>query len=169
MIRIDNNEDLTKYKINMSKENAERDELGYAVSWKRALSQLYNYTSWLHGYCVINYVAAQKVVLRLNKTFEIIHVKGVSEECTKQLKDYKYVTDIDRVIELRRQLQTLYSIEFTNGHVGKAKEELESRMKGNRSKDVAMISFHLGMMVCLVFIYFLLLNLNSNINVNKRR
>ena len=37
--------------------NAERDEMGYAVSWKRALSSLYNETSWLHSYHSINSLA----------------------------------------------------------------------------------------------------------------
>lgn len=41
--------------------NAERDEMGYAVSWKRALSSLYNETSWLHSYHSINILAVQKI------------------------------------------------------------------------------------------------------------
>jgi hypothetical protein len=40
--------------------NAERDEMGYAVSWKRALSSLYIETSWLHSYHSINILAVQK-------------------------------------------------------------------------------------------------------------
>ena len=41
--------------------NAERDEMGYAVSWKRALSSLYNETSWLHSYHSINTLAVEKI------------------------------------------------------------------------------------------------------------
>ena len=46
------------------KENAERDELGYAVSWKRALSNLYNFTSWLHSYHSINLLAIKKKIIK---------------------------------------------------------------------------------------------------------
>jgi hypothetical protein len=153
--------DLRKYRENVSKENAERDELGFAVSWKRALSQLYNYTSWLHGYCVINNVAAQKIILKINKTFELVGVSNLKEEYNTKLKDYKFVAETDRVIELRRQLQQFYAFEFTNGNAGKAKKDLEARMKGNRDKDVAFIAFNIGIMVSLVFVYILLVNLDS--------
>ena len=42
-------------------ENAERDELGYAVSYKRAISNLYNQTSWLHSFHSINSIAKEKL------------------------------------------------------------------------------------------------------------
>ena len=51
--------------------NAERDEMGYAVSWKRALSSLYNETSWLHSYHSINGLAVQKITKKINKIFKI--------------------------------------------------------------------------------------------------
>ena len=47
-------EDKNYKKKNTAKLNAEKDEMGYAVSWKRALSTLYNETSWLHSYHSIN-------------------------------------------------------------------------------------------------------------------
>jgi hypothetical protein len=145
----------------MTKENAERDELGYAVSWKRALSQLYNYTSWLHGYCVINNVAAQKIILKLNKTFELCAMSHLKDEYNGKLKEYRFVADTEKVIELRKQLQQFYAFEFTGGNVNKAKHELESRMKGNRHRDVALIAFHCGIMITLMFVYILLNSIDS--------
>jgi hypothetical protein len=90
-------------------------------------------------------------------------VTNLKDDYNTRLKEYKFVANTEKVIELRRQLQQFYSFEFTNGNVGKAKKELESRMKGNRNKDVALISFHLGIMVCLVFVYVLLESIDSKI------
>ena len=47
--------------------NAERDVMGYAVSWKRTLSNLYNQTSWLHGYHSINSLAITKIKKKQKK------------------------------------------------------------------------------------------------------
>ena len=55
--------------------NAERDEMGYAVSWKRALSSLYNETSWLHSYHSINSLAVQKIQKKLLKFLDYIKLK----------------------------------------------------------------------------------------------
>ena len=51
--------------------NAERDIMGYAVSWKRALSNLYNQTSWLHGYHSINSLAIEKIKKKATKVFKL--------------------------------------------------------------------------------------------------
>ena len=51
--------------------NAERDVMGYAVSWKRALSNLYNETSWLHGYHSINSLAIEKIKKKAKKVFKL--------------------------------------------------------------------------------------------------
>ena len=59
------NQKLTKEESNYQRTtkqlNAERDEMGYAVSWKRALSSLFNETSWLHSYHSINILAIKKI------------------------------------------------------------------------------------------------------------
>jgi hypothetical protein len=86
---------------------------------------------------------------------------GLKDEFSSQLKEFKFVCEIDKVIELRKQFQNLYANEFSNGCVGKARKELEARMKGNRNKDIALISFNLGVMMCLIFVYFLLAHLDS--------
>ena len=48
---------------------SDNDEMGYAVSWKRSLSYLYNQTSWLHSYYSINNLAIQKIKKKSNKNF----------------------------------------------------------------------------------------------------
>jgi hypothetical protein len=53
----------------------DRDEFGYATSWKRALSSLYIYTSWLHSYHNINLLAIQKIQKNQKKFLEIIILK----------------------------------------------------------------------------------------------
>ncbi len=55
--------------------NAERDVMGYAVSWKRALSNLYNQTSWLHGYHSINSLAITKIKKKAGKVFNLYDIE----------------------------------------------------------------------------------------------
>ena len=62
--------------------NAERDEMGYAVSWKRALSSLYNETSWLHSYHSINNLAVQD----LNNKAKSFMEQGDYNQAIERLK-----------------------------------------------------------------------------------
>jgi hypothetical protein len=138
-------------------ENKERDELGFAVSWRRALSSLYNYVSWLHSYCQINSVAAQKIIIKINKHFGS---KGINViDLNTELKEYEFVSKIDEVIDLRKNIQHFYANHITQGNLVKASHELEERMRGNRKKDVALISFNLGLLIslcfCLIMLFFI--------------
>jgi hypothetical protein len=139
-------------------ENKERDELGFAVSWRRALSSLYNYVSWLHSYCQINSVAAQKIIIKINKHFGS---KGIQvSDLNSELKEYEFVCKIDEVIDLRKNIQQFYAYNITKGNLQMACTELEERMRGNRKKDVALISFNLGLLISLCFSLILLFLIN---------
>ncbi len=135
-------------------ENKERDELGFAVSWRRALSSLYNYTSWLHSYCQINSVAAQKIIIKINKHFGS---KGIQvNDFNSSLMRYDFIKNLDEVIELRKNIQHFYANHITKGKLSEAIKELEERMRGHRKKDIALIYFHLGLILSLIFSLFLL-------------
>jgi hypothetical protein len=149
------------YRVNFQKENAERDELGYAVSWKRAFSQLYNITSWLHSYCTINFIACQKILKKMKKVMKEQAIEGADEEMNEFLKSMNFVVKLKNVIELRKNIKVFYADELTSGNQDRAEKELMERMKGNRSKDRTLIAFHLGMIISNLFAIFILWLLNS--------
>ena len=70
--KIQSMDDQMKDDCFLEEINAERDEMGYAVSWKRALSSLYIETSWLHSYHSINKLAVQKIQKKNNKNISIL-------------------------------------------------------------------------------------------------
>lgn len=140
----------------ISRENAERDELGYAVSWKRAFSQLYNLISWLHSYCVINSLACQKILKKFNKIMLEQGVEHADVELNEYFKNLQFMTKIKNVIDLRKQIKIFYANDFTEGNLKKAEKDLESRMRGNKTKHTAMIAFYGGMIVsCLLALLLL--------------
>jgi hypothetical protein len=138
------------------KETAERDELGYAVSWKRAFSQLFNLTSWLHGFCVINSLGRQKITKKYVKVFTRMGEEDPAREILEINQEISFMLDVDRVIELRKQIKNFYADHLTSGNQNAATNELEARMKGLRTPDLALISFYLGLQIAMVFCYFLI-------------
>jgi hypothetical protein len=135
------------FRHNFMKENAERDELGFAVSWKRAFSQLYNLTSWLHSYCTINFIACQKMLKKFKKTLKEQGIENADEELSEHLKSLNFISKLKDVIELRKKIKVFYADEFTLHNQDTAERELTDRMKGNRSKDRTLIAFNLGMII----------------------
>jgi len=52
------------------KENKEFDEVGFAVSWKRACSNIFTQVSWLHGFQNINIIAAERLLIKFKDIFK---------------------------------------------------------------------------------------------------
>ena len=78
--------------------NAERDEMGYAVSWKRALSSLYNETSWLHSYHSINSLAVEKIKKKIIKIFKLYNIQ-IAEILEKTNSEFIFFGDsLDKLI-----------------------------------------------------------------------
>ena len=73
--------------------NAERDEIGYAVSWKRALSTLYNETSWLHSYHSINTLAIKKIQKKIKKIFKLIGILDIEIKLNETDEQFSFFTD----------------------------------------------------------------------------
>jgi len=110
--------------------NAERDEMGYAVSWKRALSSLYNETSWLHSYHSINILAVQKIQKKIIKIFRLYGIE-IGQELDEIKNEYSFFGEsLNRLVDLRVRINKLYSEKFTKGNDLKANKELEKRLQG---------------------------------------
>ena len=139
-------------------ENKERDELGYAVSWKRAMSNLYNYTSWLHSFYSINSLAIQKIQKKAIKFFNFHLISSTEKTLKKEDEKFKLQALSSELIILRKKIKVLYSEELTKGNLSKATFELDQRLLGgSRMKQTKLIFFYLGVSISF-FIFFLILN-----------
>ena len=138
--------------------NAERDEMGYAVSWKRALSSLYNETSWLHSYHSINILAIKKIQKKIKKIFKLIGIFDIEDKLNNIDEEFSFFNDAnDNLINLRKEIKKVYAKEFTNSDISKASKELEHRLQGTgKMKQTRLIFFYLGVILsCFVFLIFL--------------
>lgn len=138
--------------------NAERDEMGYAVSWKRALSSLYNETSWLHSYQSINVLAVKKIRKKIEKIFKLIGINGIANELDNAEMVFPFFTEAtDKLVLLRKNIKKLYATEFTNSDLTKASSELEHRLQGtSKTRHTRLIYFYFGIILsCILFFIFL--------------
>ena len=145
------------YEQNEKNENRERDELGYAVSWKRALSNIYNITSWLHSYYSINILAIKKIEKKAKKLFLLNNIIEI-ENCLFEVNNNLNLNhNLSELISLRKKIKSIYSIQFFKGNLKKASEELEQRLIGtNRIKHLKLIYFYIGIIIS-SFLFFLCL------------
>ena len=161
------NKDLLKEEINAKRTaqqlNAERDEMGYAVSWKRALSTLYNETSWLHSYHSINNLAIKKIEKKIKKIFKINGIMGIELTLTEIDRDFPFFNEaLNRLVELRKNIKKLYAREFTNSDLVKASNELESRLQGaGKIKHTKLIYFYYGIIISCALFYIILTQIKT--------
>ena len=138
----------------------ERDELDYATSLKRALSNMYNFCSWLHSFHSINLLAIKKIQLKTNKVFKKYKINDVDERFKKINDKIEFFQNLTKVISLRKKIQQMYAEGLTNGDLIQAKKELEERLKGSSQvNQKQIICFYIGMlMIELLFYIFLSIN-----------
>ena len=145
--------------IDKKLENAERDELGYAVSWKRAISNLYNHTSWLHSYYSINNLALQKIQKKAKKIFGLLNINNIEKELTEADSTFNFFNQLQNLVDLRKKIKNIYAQELTNGSIPKASNELDARlMGGTRMKQTKLIYFYIGVILACV-LFLIVLNL----------
>ena len=138
----------------------EREELDYASSFKRALSSIYNFTSWLHSYHSINLLAIQKIKMKAIKIFKKHNIKDVENTINKEDKKFQFFDNLEKVIKLRKDIQKLYAECLTNGNIKKAKNELELLLRGSsQSKQKKHCCLFIGMIfIEIIFYIFLCIN-----------
>ena len=134
--------------------NIEANEIGYAVSWKRALSSLYNNTYWLHSYHSINSLAVLKIKKKAIKIFNIYDLK-ISEVLEKVSSEFLFFgNSLNKLVDLRVRIKKLYSKKFNKGNDNQAKIELEKRLQGGIDKGKSHLLFlYLGILITLIFFY----------------
>ena len=163
------NKNLLKEEVNAKRTakqlNAERDEMGYAVSWKRALSSLYNETSWLHSYHSINNLAIQKIEKKIKKIFKINDIMGIELTLAEIDREFPFFNDaLNRLVELRKNIKKLYATEFTNSDLAKASGELETRLQGGgKIKHTKLIFLYYGIIISF-FAFFIIVSFIKTAN-----
>ena len=134
--------------------NLEANEIGYAVSWKRALSSFYNNTYWLHSYLSINSLAVLKIKKKAIKIFNIYDL-NISEDLEKVSSEFLFFgNSLNKLVDLRVRIKKLYSKKFNKGNDNQAKIELEKRLQGGIDKGKSRLLFlYLGILITLIFFY----------------
>ena len=141
--------------------------MSYAASYKRVISDLYNSTSWLHSYCIINKIATQKLLRKASNTLESIKAMEIYLELEAINDNLDYFGDLAPINDLRKKIVKFYANEFKHGNEANAKNELESRMRGNKTKESFCLGIYLGMIGCLIFSLILISFFGKNlININ---
>jgi len=142
--------------------NAERDEMGYAVSWKRALSSLYNETSWLHSYHSINNLAVQKIRKKIIKIFRLYNIE-IAQSLDEIKNEYSFFGEsLLRLVDLRVRINKFYSEKFTKGNDSKAKKELEKRLQGGvQENKYHLLCLYLGIFIACIFFYILVKHIDG--------
>lgn len=152
------NSNISVYKLDYDKkkENSENDEMSYAASYKRVISDLYNHTAWLHSYCVINKIATQKIVKKAHDVCEQMKTMEIVIQLENNNKNLDYFGNLKEISILRKRIVEFYAKEFTKGNEHQAKNALESRMRGNKTKESFCLGVYLGIIACLIFALLIL-------------
>ena len=143
--------------------NSETNEIGYAVSWKRALSSLYNNTSWLHSYHSINSLAVLKIKKKAVKTFNTygLDISGDLDKVSSQFLFFG--NSLNKLVKLRVRIKKLYSKKFNKGNDNQAKIELEKRLQGGIDKRKPRLLFlYSGILFTLIFCYIIFKHIDGN-------
>ena len=146
--------------------NAERDEMGYAVSWKRALSNLYNETAWLHGYHSINSLAVEKIKKKATKVFRLygIEIEKILEDINSEYPFFS--TSPYNLYNLRLKAQKLYAEQFNKGNIKKARRDLERRLQGQKENKRYLFCLFIGIILSFIFFYVIIKHIDEGKNSN---
>ena len=142
--------------------NAERDEMGYAVSWKRALSSLYNETSWLHSYHSINSLAVEKIKKKIIKVFRYYNIETANILDLTNSEYSFFGTSLNKLIDLRVKIKKLYAEEFTKGNEKEARKELETRLQGGAKENkYHFMCLYFGIFFTSIFFYVIIKHIDG--------
>ena len=154
---IYNEESLSK---NDDYNNPERDEFDYATSWKRALSSLYNFTSWLHSFHTFNNLAIKKIQKKTKKIFDAIYINNIDKELIEIDNKFQFFKLLPQIIELRKKVKKLFADKFCDGNIKEAEKELNIILRGERfiGNKIMIWFYYGGILFSFLFYLFLCFN-----------
>ena len=141
---------------------SETNEMGYAVSWKRALSSLYNQTTWLHSYHSINSLAVLKITKKAKKIFHLYNLE-ISEELKNVKPQFSFFgNSLNKLVDLRVRIRKLYSNKFNKGNDIITNRELEKRLQGGTKEGKSRLLYlYLGIFITLIFFYVIIKHIDG--------
>lgn len=153
-------------------ETRERDELGYAVSWKRAFKFIYKKATWIHSYADINKIAVDQIIKEFEdliksslNDIQIEDSKRVFNDIQEFLKKINFYFKQSKEITIfRKSLVEFYADNFTKANLRKAKIELQEDISNINLKDLRVISFNLGAVITLGLIITFLVILFTGVD-----
>ena len=174
---VDFTEELNKikYRMNMVEVSSsdesyfgvksESDEMGYAVSWKRSLSNLYNQTSWLHSYHSINKLAILKIKKKAIKVFGLYNI-NITDDLQNVHPEFPFFTEsLNKLVELRVKIKKLYSNKFNEGDIKEANKELEISLHGkSKNGQPRLMCLYIGLLIAFIFSYVIFRVLDGKSN-----
>ena len=149
------------YKTSLERDRVhERDEMGYASSWKRALSNIYNLTSWLHSYYSINTIGLKKIIKSANKSISYYLSNSNISFQLEQIVNSSLINEKGTpIVCLRKKIQLIYAKEFNKNNMKKAINELDTGLKSKRTKHTTLIAYYSGIIsTCLLMYIFIALS-----------
>eukprot|EP00340_Litonotus_pictus_P013220 CAMPEP_0170538630 /NCGR_PEP_ID=MMETSP0209-20121228/103435_1 /TAXON_ID=665100 ORGANISM="Litonotus pictus, Strain P1" /NCGR_SAMPLE_ID=MMETSP0209 /ASSEMBLY_ACC=CAM_ASM_000301 /LENGTH=280 /DNA_ID=CAMNT_0010840373 /DNA_START=450 /DNA_END=1288 /DNA_ORIENTATION=+ len=163
------------------KHKDKNDEFGFSTSWKRAYGEVYNMSSWLHGFCAINKIAANKILKKFKKTFiskcaitegelaeeHLEEVQRNSEELSIVTDTSKFILEIEEMVNFRMHVINCYAEYFCDSNAEKAKNHLEIRLMGGFPKEMKLISFYLGVFITMIFLVIVLIFIPSSNEIER--
>ena len=154
---IYNEESLSK---NDDYNNPERDEFDYATSWKRALSSLYNFTSWLHSFHTFNTLAIKKIQKKTKKIFDAIYINNIDKELIEIDNKFQFFKLLPQIIELRKKVKKLFADKFCDGNIKEVEKELNIILRGERfiGNKIMIWFYYGGILFSFLFYLFLCFN-----------
>lgn len=150
--------------------NDRNDEFGFSISWQRAYSEIYNKTSWLHGFCAINKIAVYKLLSKLKKSYisscifkvgsyakeHINYLENMTDKFEKHLETLKFISAVDEIGNLRLEIVKVYSNYFCDSNKDQAISKLEVRLKGGLPGEMKFISFFTGVLITIILFSILI-------------
>ena len=158
MNQIKNNlNDDSSEESNSQLNNHERAQLDFATSMKRAISTIYNFTSWLHSYYSINLIAIKKIQFKAIKVFNKKNIKNIEDLLHKEDSQIQFFNNLSKLINLRHKIKALYADGITGGNLIQAGKELEKKLQGEgQLTQKKMVCLILGMLFVEIFFYMFL-------------
>lgn len=157
--------------------NDRNDEFGFSISWQRAYSEVYNKTSWLHGFCAINKIAVYKLLSKFRKSYisscsykvgsyakeHLKYLENLADKVEKHLETLKFISSVDDIGNLRLEIVKVYSEYFCDSNKDQAISKLEVRLKGGLPGEMKFISFFSGVLLTIILFSILIHFIPSNV------
>ena len=151
------------------------DEFGFSTSWRRAYGELYNKSTWLHGFSAIirkfSEIFEQNLILKSGKNSKVHlnELKILINELDSISNKTNFISELDLIVEFRKEIIDYFANFFFKGDKNSAIDSLEEKLIGGFPKEMRLICFASGMIVSLVIFIIALIFIPGKILFKQSR